>query len=64
MTITEKDKHVVITADNGNFLRKKDGSVYGESISLGTLSRPEDFEELSMSEWPQTEEEPIDNETE
>ena len=64
MTTYEKDNHTVIKADEGNFLMRKDGNIYGIEISLGTVDRAEYYEELPMSEWPQTEEEPIDNETE
>ena len=63
--ITYKEgNHTVIKAEEGSFLMRRDNSVYGVEISLGTVDKAEYYDELPMSEWPQTEEEPIDNETE
>jgi hypothetical protein len=64
MTTYKKDNHTVIKADEGNFLMRKDGNIYGVEISLGTVDRAEYYDELPISDWPQAEEEPIDNETE
>lgn len=56
MTITEKFGHQMITAGNGFFLRNRNSGLYGESIILGIYDRPENYDELPMSEYP---EEPV-----
>jgi len=57
MTITEKDNHIVVTADSGNYVGLADESVFGESLSLGVNTTLEDCIEKSMNEWPFYEEE-------
>lgn len=50
MQITEKDNHVYVIADTGNYVGLKDRSVFGEALSLGTNVTIDDVIE-----------EPIDN---
>lgn len=64
MTITVIDNHTVITAQDGMFLRSRLDGLYGVSLSLGVYDKPSNYDELPISEWPQAEEESIDNETE
>lgn len=47
-----KDKHTVITADEGKFLMRRDGNVYGETVSLGCYDLPGNYDELPLSEYP------------
>ena len=71
MTISEKDGHTVITAEEGYFLKEKNGGLYGFSISLGIETTPDEFEEKPISQAPaslldeleQNEEENSGNET-
>lgn len=51
-----KDNHVVIEAEEGNFLVLRDGSEYSKAFSLGIYDKAENYDELSMLEWP---EEPV-----
>lgn len=52
MTSYIKDNHTVITAGEGKFLMRRDGVVYGKSISLGCYDLPDNYDELPLSELP------------
>jgi hypothetical protein len=52
MTSYTKDNHTVITAGDGKFLMRRDGAVYGKAISLGCHDLPENYDELPLSELP------------
>lgn len=64
MQITEKDNHVYVVADKGNYVGLKDRSVFGEALSLGSNVTPDDVIEEPIANWPSAEEPelPIDNE--
>ena len=62
MTTYTKDNHTVIKADEGNFLMRRDGNVYGFEISLGCNDNAGNYDELPVSEWPTENEETEDNE--
>lgn len=56
MTITQKDNHVYVIADEGNYVGLKDNrGIYGEALSLGTNVTPDDVSEEPIANW-QTEE--------
>jgi len=55
MTISEKFGHELITAQEGFFLRNRNNGLYGRGIILGIYDRPENYDELPMSEWPEEE---------
>lgn len=61
MTTYTKDNHTVIKADADHFLMRKDGTIYGIEISLGSYGSADNYEELPLNQWP---EDPIDNEIE
>lgn len=61
MTTYFKDNHTVIKADENKFLMRKDGQVYGEEISLGVYSNAENYDELPMTEWPDSDTESANN---
>jgi len=54
MKISEKDNHTVITAEDGYFLKEKNGGLYGFSISLGVETEPDAFEEKPISQAPES----------
>ena len=57
---TTQDNHTIIHAEEGFFLTNNNG-VYGTEIYLGDLDSPENYEELSLSQWPdENPEEPIE----
>lgn len=49
------DGHIVLTADQGNYVGLIDESVFGESISLGLDKTEADCIEKPIEEWPQRE---------
>ena len=49
-------KHIVVTADEGNYVGLKDLSVFGEALSLGTGKDENDVVEHPIDWWPQPEE--------
>lgn len=56
-------KHIVVTADEGNYVGLKDLSVFGEALSLGTGKDENDVIEHPVDWWPKTdvpEEEPLE----
>ncbi len=56
--------HTVITADEGNFLMRRDGEVFGISLSLGINDSAEHYDELPLSEWPEGVYSPVEQEVE
>lgn len=56
MTVTEKDGHILVTADEGNYVGLKDLSVFGEALSLGRGKTDDDVIEHPIGWWPQPEE--------
>lgn len=50
-------KHIVVTADEGNYVGLKDLSVFGEALSLGTGKDENDVVEHPIDWWPKPEEE-------
>ena len=65
MTVTEKDGHILVIADDGNYVGLKDLSVFGEALSLGTGKDENDVVEHPIDWWPkpeEPEEEPEDDE--
>jgi len=50
-------KHIVVTADEGNYVGLKDLSVFGEALSLGTGKDENDVIEHTIDWWPKPEEE-------
>lgn len=58
-------KHIVVTADAGNYVGLKDLSVFGKALSLGTGKDENDVVEHPIDWWPkpeEPEEEPEDDE--
>lgn len=45
-------KHIVVTADAGNYVGLKDLSVFGEALSLGTGKDENDVIEHPIDWWP------------
>lgn len=60
MTSYIKDNHVVIKADSGKFLRRRDGFISGEEIILGRIDRTEFYDELPLADWAQPQENSVD----
>lgn len=64
MTIDKSNpKHIVVTADEGNYVGLKDLSVFGEALSLGTGKDENDVVEHPIDWWPKPEEEQQEEET-
>lgn len=64
MTITQKDNHTYVIADEGNYVGLKNNrNIYGEALSLGTNVTLDDVTEEPIANWqPDEPEEPVDNE--
>lgn len=62
MTVTQKDNHTYVIADEGNYVGLSDRSVFGEALSLGINVSIDDVIEKPIESWPAPSEEPIDNE--
>lgn len=60
MTSEIKDGHILVTAREGYFLANEGKSIYGVSLSLGTNDSPDNYSEYPMSEYPQQEEDTIE----
>ena len=56
MTIDNKDGHILVTAEPGNWVGLKDLSVFGEALSLGRGKTAEDVVEHPIDWWPKPEE--------
>lgn len=58
MTISERDGHTIVTADEGNYVGFEDKSVFGAELSLGKHTTPDMIVEHPIEWWPQPEPEP------
>ena len=56
MTVTTKDNHTYVIADQGNYVGLKNNrNIYGEALSLGTNVTPDDVTEEPIANWKQDE---------
>lgn len=53
MTTRKKFGRQMIVAADNMFLRNRNNGLYGQSILLGIYDRPENYDELPMSEYPE-----------
>lgn len=54
--------HIIITADDGFFIEKVDGTIFGNQINLGINDVVENYVEKPMSEFPIIETEVVEDE--